>query len=296
MKHFYSQILRDVVDDLRSMRRNGAHANELIDHLLFVTGGNMIGSTEYLKSAFLIDGINLFFMLGDQSGYYTPEVLNRSIDPKIDKAAPRWEHAEPYPDLYRRRDREVFRALAEETGNIFYVAATNHISSRYVGQPGYRPCPWYFGGAVRTEPPNEGLIAWDPGAEAPLLEMRLRVAPAEEGFSVRDEAGAAFFPAYELAGVYDRKTGVSAWTGREGERLRAELNRGFGVDLIQTGPRDGSERRRALPPTHPAFGPRLPVLEFHPDRHVDVIFTREALQSRYAYHKIDWAAAYGAMP
>jgi hypothetical protein len=286
------EILREVVDGLRQLRRGGARTAELVAFLDPVTW-DAVTKTKYLKAAFLIERINLFMMPVGPDGRFVPEPLNQMIDPFIDEAAPRWQSAEPYPDLYRRRDREVFRALARETGNIFFVCSTNPWSGKYVGQPGYRPCPWYFGGAVRTDEPNAGMIAWEPEAEGPLRDMGLRVAPAAEGFVVRDAAGAAFFPGYELHGVYNAETGVDAWTGRAGDRLRAELNRGFGLDLIQTSPRDSSERRLALPHAHPARGPKLPVLQFSPDGDVRVVFEREVLQKRYADFEIDWAAAYG---
>jgi hypothetical protein len=274
------------------MRRGGARTAELIAYLDGIAR-DPNAQTKYLKAAFEIGGFNLFSMPRGPDRRVVPEVLNERIDPFIDDAAPRWQSAEPYPDLYRRRDREVFRVVAQETGNIFFVCSANPWSGQYVGQPGYRPCPWYFGGAVRKDKPNAGLISWAPEAEDALKDMGLRVAAEEEGFVVRDAAGAAFFPGYELHGVYSAETGANAWTGRQGDRIRAKMNRAMGLDLIQVGPRDSSERRLALPPEHPARRPKLPVLQFGPHGDVDVIFDEEALQKRYAFHGIDWAAAYG---
>jgi hypothetical protein len=64
---------------------------------------------------------------------------------------------------------------------------------------------------------------------------------------------------YVLHGVYDADSGEPAWSGRRGEKFRADLNRRFGVEMVKVGPLDDWEKRRE---------PRLPVIGFHHDQHI----------------------------
>lgn len=97
---------------------------------------------------------------------------------------------------------------------------------------------------------------------------------------------------YRLHGVYRRASGTNAWTGRDGEKLRAELNRRLGADLIQGGPHDTWDKRLALDDADPLRGPMPPVLFFLPDGDVEVRRDARGMKLFYRYLGIDWDEYY----
>jgi hypothetical protein len=64
---------------------------------------------------------------------------------------------------------------------------------------------------------------------------------------------------YVLHGVYDADSGEPVWSGRRGEKFRADLNRRLGREMVTVGPLDDWEKRRE---------PRLPVIGFCHDQHI----------------------------
>lgn len=97
---------------------------------------------------------------------------------------------------------------------------------------------------------------------------------------------------YQIHGAYKQPSGVNAWTGNEGERLRGELNRKMGAELVRSGPLDQWAQRLALPEDDPQRGPRPPVLFFLPDGTVDVRMNAKSMELLYRFLKIDWDDLY----
>jgi hypothetical protein len=207
----------------------------------------------------------------------------------------------------RRRDRASFRDVAGLLGIIIIVRAGNPFAGRYIGQQGFRPWLVFLPGVAHLIGPHAGLIAADPGdplfagflaslnpPRTPeeyhqlLKELGLTVGSSEQGWVVRDEFGAAFYPTYCLHGVYDIRTRLSAWTAQDGELIRAELNRRLGADLVQFGPYDTSDYR----PRGRDRAPQPPVLFFLPDGNVEVRFDAESMESYYRFLKLPWASLY----
>jgi hypothetical protein len=120
-----------------------------------------------------------------------------------------------------------------------------------------------------------------------------RAAARDVGRS-RDAAAAApgGSPCYRLHGAYERETGRNAWTAREGEQLRAELNRRLGAELVRAGPHDTWAERLDLPEDDPRRGPMPPVLFFLPDGDVQVRTDARGMELYYRFLEIDWAKLY----
>lgn len=306
-----SEILGEIVDELRKRRRTGAPISELAADLT-ARGLRAHALRDHLCAAFALERAPHPLMLPrDEAGATLPEGWREWYDPEVDKQRPRWENAGPYPDLLRRRDHHSFRAVAHESGYLIVVAAANPAARAYVGREGFRPCPEWLSGAARRTAPHAGLLAADPedaGLQAmltgrgqshteycqELAQAGLRVM-ADEGHVILDDEGAAFFPGYQLLGVYDA-SGQSAWSVRESCRLRAALNRRMGLELVQHGPHDAWDVRASLDPGSSLRAPLAPALLFHRDANVTVCVDAVSLKRKLEYRGVHWEALYGREP
>jgi hypothetical protein len=289
----YSEILGEVVDDIRLQRRAGEKVSQIVAYLATL-GLHISQIGEYLDQAFGLSGDrpSLLLMPVDANGLPKADVLDRRFGPVVDKAHPRWARAEPYPDLLRRRDRHTFREVAVLTDTILIVRAADRHIARYIGRPKFYPCPPYLAAVARATEPNRGLMAADPNdprflsflsARFPNLSYRqyadsmagagFHVASAEEGYIIRGSMGQSFYLGYQLIGAYSGPHHRSAWTGRKGEMLRGLLNCGFGEELIQWGPYNQAEYR--------TLEPAAPALVFYPDGQVETRLTDVQLGSLY---------------
>jgi len=306
-----SEQLGDVVASLRARRLQGAALSELIRDLR-QKGLDLHEAAEYLGAAFCLSGpLRLLLMPRDGSRELVPGHVDELFGPMVDETRSQWENAEAYPDLMRRRDRHAFRQTARRTGCVFVVRASNPFAGQHIGLPGFRPAPLCLLGVSRRTPPNAGLMAADPNDprlatvleslqppqtyadfKAELDARGFTVSDEEEGHIVRDDTGDAFYPGYYLLGVYDEETGRNAWTGDEGEKIRAELNQRMGEELVRCGPHEAWDQRLALDETSPLRGPLIPALLFLPDGNVEVKFDPDSLESYYRYLGIRWGSLY----
>jgi hypothetical protein len=97
---------------------------------------------------------------------------------------------------------------------------------------------------------------------------------------------------YQIHGAYKQPSGVNAWTGNEGEKFRADLNRKMGSELVRSGPLDQWAQRLELAEDDPQRGPKPPVLFFLPDGSVDVRMNAKSMELFYRFLKIDWDELY----
>ncbi len=306
-----SEVLSELVSDLRLRRSEGASVSQLVTYLQKL-GLELSQINEHFRVAFCLSGrANLMMMPQKDSGELIPEVLDTYIGAKIDETLKQWINAPDYPDLMRRRDRHTFKVVARMTGNVFVVCAANRFAGQYIGKPGYKPLPVHSYGIARTTPPNQGLVAADPNEpklekllkslkpsktysqyKEYLTQLGFKVGNEEDGYILRDQSGSAFYPGYYLHGVYHEENGMNAWTGDQGEKIRAELNRRMGAELVQFGPHDVWDQRLNLEPANPLRGPQLPVLFFLPDGYVEVRFDAASMERYYRYLGIDWDTLY----
>jgi hypothetical protein len=309
----HSEVLSEIVTEIRRLRIEGAGVFQ-IARALKQRGLSDIELKRHIDAAFSIDIINPMYLY-DNEGQFKEASFNRIVEPLITAAGEGWQRAKPYPGLLRRRDRHAFRALARETGTVVIVQAALPEAARYVGQNGFRPFPLHLLDVASLVPPHAGLVAADPesaelrealGALRPALSYQgylerlsaegFAVAGPGEGFIIRDREGTRFYPGYRLLGVYRGRSGASAWTGAEGEKIRWMLNRRMGEDLVQFGPHDDWEGRRCLEPGHPLRGPFSPALFFTSEGNVMVEFDAESIRDTYRFFGIDWDALYPNEP
>jgi len=289
----YSEILGEVVDDIRLRRRAGEKVSQIVAYLATL-GLHISQIAEYLDQAFCLPGDrpSLLLMPADANGMPNADVLDLRFGPVVDKARPNWARAEPYPDLMRRRDRHTFREVAVLTDTILIVRAADRHIARYIGHPKFYPCPPYLAAVARATEPNRGLMAADPNdphflsflsARFANLSYRqyadsmagagFQFASAEEGYIIRGSMGQSFYLGYQLVGAYSGAHHRSVWNGRKGEMLRGLLNRSLGEELIQWGPYNQAEYRTSEP--------QAPALVFYPDGQVETRLTDVQLGSLY---------------
>lgn len=301
------EIAGHIVDDLRARYLDGERVSALVRYLKRLNIGTTL-MEKYLEEAFCLSReLDLAHIPTDDRG----DLAEKTLGPLINETKAVWSSAPPYPDLMRRRDRQTFRTLARLTGNVFIVKAANPYAGFYIGKEGYRPCPSRLMGAARLTAPNPGLVAADPKNTRLIEILRIEtphktyeqyvddlksagftVGNESDGYLIRDAAKTAFYPGYYLHGVYKISNGLSAWTGHDGDRLRAELNKRMGEDLIQYGPHDGWDLRTELGGRGPIAGPQLPVIFFLPNGNADVRFEADSMARFYSLLKVDWDALY----
>jgi len=286
-----NEIIGEIVNELRSKRLSGAPAAQLAEELA-TRGVDSMDVNKYFREAFGL-GINVSMM--------PKELFDQHVGVQIDARREQWMNLPPYPDLMRRRDREAFKAVARATGAVLVVCAADREVGQYIGKPGFRCAPEPMPGATRSSEPNIGLLAADPASlESAVLEKLqkngFRIGGRDEGYLIRDAAGAALFRGYQMHGAYRVEDGVNAWTGNEGEKIRAQLNRKMGAELVRSGPHDQSADRLALEKSNPLRGPKPPVLFFLPDGSVDVRKDARGIELFYRFLKIDWDELYPSVP
>lgn len=304
-------ILGEVVDELRARRLSGAAVSQLVAELRG-RGVALQEVARYMREAFLLPGqANIALIPRLDSGEPDPLILDDYIAECVDAARTRWEHAPPYPDLMRRRDRLAFEQVARRHGIVLIVRAAQRSAAQYVGHSGFRTAPHPLLGVPRRRPPNEGLLAADPespelrsivgcfsadrshaGYVAALARRGLRVGSADDSYLIRDAAGRALYPGYYLHGAFRVENGANAWTAAQGERLRAELNCRLGDDLVPTGPHDTWAQRLELDESSPLRGPLPPVLFFLPDGNVEVRTDARGMELYYRFLGINWDTLY----
>jgi hypothetical protein len=306
-----NEVLSEIIADLRRKRLEGATISQLVAEF-HQQGLDLDQINRHFREGFGPSRhMNLTMMPKDESGNLIPDLLDDFIGSRVDASRDEWSDAPAYPDLMRRRDRHTFRQLARLTGNIFIVCAADRVAGQYIGKPGYRPAPYPMLGVPRSSPPNQGLLAADPNAltfrkllesttpatdyeqyQQHLERLAFKVGNQRDGYIIRDQNGSAFYAGYQLHGVYKEDGGSNAWTGSEGEKLRAELNRRMGEDLIQTGPLDRWAERLDLAETNPFCGPRPPVLFFLPNGNVQVRSDAKSMELYYRFLGIRWEDLY----
>lgn len=288
-----AEIVGDIVDALRAQRRGGDSASALLHYLGDELGMRDADATRYFDAAFVFtSGRPSLELLRGEDGSLDERFFDMAFGAAIDKSRAAWEAAGPYPDLMRRRDRHAFRSVAMSANLIIGVKAADRRNGHYIGLEGFRPSPPRLHATPRTSGPNRGLMAADPGTPAgptpyadyvkELERLGFRVEGPEWGHIVRDTAGNVFYPGYELLGVYSGTNRRSAWTSKDGERIRAMLNRRLGEDLIQRGPQHHAEGH-----AHRAEAP-FPALFFMPNGDVETRRTLDAVKSFYVYNGLGW--------
>lgn len=292
------EVLGEIVARLRAERLAGVPVSRLIVQLQ-QQGLELPQVNEHFMEAFFLPGPADLIVLERASGDRFHQMLDEYVGPMIDQTLGKWKAAPAYPDLMRRRDRQVFKAAARRTGYIFVVCAAEAASGQYIGRPGFRAFPFHPFVTARRFPPNEGVIAAETDNPAgvyggELEPLGLAVGSEEDGFIVRDRAGTAFYPGYYLHGVYNKEGRSNAWTGSEGEKIRASLNRAMGQELVLFGPHDVWGRRLDLDEGSLWRGPRPPVLFFLPDGSVEVRHDARSMELYYRYLGIDWDSLYPA--
>ncbi len=315
------EILGQLVNLLRQARSEGDCASDLLARLEHI-GLKPWQIANHISAAFCFETplnpsiLNLDIDDYDyeeleEEGVDPIEALMKVIDDEIEETCEMWEGAPSYPDLMRRRDRHAFRYLAVNEVATVVVAAANPFSGRYIGQSGIRVSPLHLYDIARLGPPNAGLVAADPvdrrlvvllentipGVSyedyvSELLRCGYTVGGSEEGYVVRDAGGKLLIPGYSVQGVYCEENGANLWHAKEGERIRADLNRRMGFELVRYGTHDTWEARLGLPKHSPAYGPQVPVLIFSPQGNVDVLFNIDDVASRYRYLGIPWSELY----
>lgn len=308
-------VLGEIVDEIRTWRRGGERVSQIMRRLAD-QDMQLTEIAAYLNEAFCfgMDAPPLQLLRRDENGWPLAEKVDLVYDPAIEQARERWMNAPPYPDMLRRRDRHVFRALAIEKQLIIVVHLPPPAARTHVGKPGFRPCPANLFGVTRASAPNEGLIAADPADErlarlfgpgglalnydayaARLDALGYQIAPASEGHIVRNAAGEAFYPGYYLHGVYRGDTRTNAYKGKEGEQLRYELNSRLGDEFVQWGPHDNWDIRDDNM-IAPMRAPQPPVIFFLPDGGMENRFDADSIEGYYTYLELDWLGLYPPIP
>jgi hypothetical protein len=282
------EVTGETVRELRRRRLQGARASELVTYLRGI-GVGLLEASAYLEEGFSIPAhiANRLSLLQDpETKSLNLVAVDALIEPGIAEAEAKITAPAPFPEVMRRRDRYTFRSFAQRTGNILLVRGANPASGPYIGKPGFRVRPAGMPGYSRESEPNAGLLALDPSREdrrAELLAWGISAGTEEEGFILRNKFGEAFYDGYCLHGVYNGANGRNTWTGRDGERWRAELNQESGEELIQFGPVDTWVGRT---------GPRPPVIAYHPSGRISNLLDITQMKGYYKQAGINWSDLY----
>jgi hypothetical protein len=300
------EIIGEVVDDIRRSRLAGERLSSIVKYLA-ATGLMEPLIIDYLDEAFrFVKGRpSLMLLPRNPDGSLVADALDRAFEGPIEESREVWSEEGPYPDLMRRRDRHAFRAVARATDTILIVRSADRWAARYIGAPGFRPAPPELAACARATEPNRALMAADPndprlpafiasrfpGASyaefvRELAAIGFSVTGPEAGYIVKDGGGNAFYPGYYLLGAYSNTGHRNAWTGRDGERIRFQLNRHLGEDLVQWGPWDAAENRESGPSDFEE--PCFPALFFFPTGDVKTRTDLDGVESLYHYLDIDW--------
>jgi hypothetical protein len=290
---FHQHTLGHVIRELRRMALDGARPNQILSYLRRCCGSDDELQYDYLRAAYLPGSTSNVFRftippfrtLTMEEEERTHELIVEHID--------QWRHA-PFPELIRVRDYFSFLEFAKEEGLLVTVCGANPSAAPYIGGSGYGCFRDLIPVFSRRSPPNEGLIAADPGDPSLAAALQLYtptcsyatyveglktagygVTGAEDGYVIVDARGRRFYEGYRLHGVYDFQSGSPAWTPRRGEQLRRELNRRLGADLVTWAPHDEWVHRNDRQTAGPFYGPQLPALAFYPNNEIDPLLKME---------------------
>jgi hypothetical protein len=316
---YRGHVLGNVVRTLRAMRASGSTVRELE---AFVVARGVVANdcSEYLSYAFCGTGrfsnrIRAFIELDrDATDQSSPgKRAEELIGPIIDRDRETWEKIR-FPELMRLRDYAAFLTFAREERCKVIVCGANPHSGRLIAAPGYRCYDGSLFVISREKPPHEGQVAADPddprlcaalGAYAPPLSYdeyvtRLRregysVLGREAGFVLEDAQGFRIHDGYRLHGVYNQEN-ESAWTGKEGDRLRRSLNRHLGHELVRWGPHDDWQYRNDREIAGPLWGPLPPIMNFLPDGTIENYLTTRAMTSNCRFYEQRWSHLYPHHP
>jgi hypothetical protein len=295
------EILSSVVDQMRSSRKQGDTVSTILNRLW--PAKDSLDILGHLRIAFCSELPNFRMLSQEDDGRPSPEPVDRMLGQRIDEARPLWENAPPYPDLYRRSHRHAFRAVASAR---ILVGSVERNAAQYVGRAGFRPCPPELRGLPRAKSPSAGLLSADP-TETQLLEWMKKneishedycagiraagfgISGKESGCLIRDNVNNAFYPGYNLQGVYSQEHGRNLWQGRVADEIRFELNQRMGEELVQRGPNDLIARSESRFATRPL----VPVIIFEPDGNVSVQQTISSLRAYYGNRNLPWDRLYG---
>jgi hypothetical protein len=292
------------------MAAGGALPSEILSFVYSRTDLTMSLPFEYMAETFLTRS-NVF-------RYSFPGLQFTAADEaawreKIQEHRAEWEH-QRLPELMRLRDYFSFIRFAQEEGAAVIVCGAHPAAGKWIGKPGIRCYGGRLAIPTREAPPNDGLLAADPGDprlvatlnsyDKPLsyadfvrqlAQQGLRVLGPETGHVIADELGNRFHESYRLHGAYDAKTDQPIWTQKRGEQLRAALNRQLGAELVRFGPHDNWQFRNDKQIAGPFCGPQLPAIEFGPDQDITNIITPRDLAKRLR-HRASWTELYPHHP
>jgi hypothetical protein len=99
-------------------------------------------------------------------------------------------------------------------------------------------------------------------------------------------------PGYALHGIYNAETRRNAWTARDGEKIRAALNRRFGAELVRFGPHDIWALRLTQEVAGALREPQPPVIFFLPNGSTSARHDAASMARYYRHLQIDWEALY----
>jgi hypothetical protein len=306
--HCFGHIVRE----LRGLRLGGARVPDLLSFLeRAVPDARDSAWPRYLGQAFSL-GLRLhgsLFLEPMRLGPPSEEAV-RLAESWIDENAPLWQ-AEETAELMRVRDYYTFLEVAVAHDLFVNVCAANPFAGAFIGRSGHRCYDGPSFAIARVRPPNRGLLAADPDDERLRAALRrsprpmtydtylralraegIRVLDASEGYVLEDGDGCRLHEPYRLHGIYERATGLSAWTPERGEGLRAELNRRLGHDLVQGGPHDDWESRNDPDVAGPRQGPQLPVIHFSADGSIRSFLTVARLARSCPPYSQHWSRLY----
>jgi hypothetical protein len=148
-----SEIFGEIVQDLRERRLAGASISQLVEHF-HSQGMSLFAINQHFREAFGISHTaNLNMLPKDEHGLPQAEMLDEMIAAQVDANLEQWKSAPPYPDLWRRRDRDAFRQVAKRTGNVIVVCAVDQTKTPGIDS-GYQIHGVYKNGS--------GVNAWTP--------------------------------------------------------------------------------------------------------------------------------------
>jgi hypothetical protein len=284
-------VFGHIVRELRSRRRDGAIGAELVAYLYSLElDEGQVGW--YMQAAFSLDlamGMSLACgkpLARDQ----TFESMEEMLSFEIDANRPSWENRR-YPEVMRIRDVVAFMEVAAAHQIRIFVCGANPKSAKYVGRPGFRPWPHVRRAPSTSHGPHAGLMRGDDHHEE-LAALGLRVDGAG---LIRDPDGNAFHESYRLHGVHDARSTRNVWRGTFAERLRSELNRRFGAELIQLGPYDVWEHRDRNEAS--MLVAQLPLMIIGSDQRIDYVLEHGQLRTKYGRElwarcfSSEWASA-----
>lgn len=304
-------ILGAIVKEIRARRRAGAGLGEIFSYLATVHPGERLLATRYVKEAFCQRADFLMTISADPYNPGAPIDFS-SAERAVDSRRSDWE-IQPFPELMRPQDYFAFLQAADESKCAIIVCGANPEAGKRIGEPGVR-C---YGGRAfvtsSTAGPNAGLLTGDPNDTRlqellaktalswenygdHLARFGISISTPDEGYVLRDVDGFRLHEPYRLHGVYrEGSGGEAAWTAREGERLRALINRRLGDELVLFGPHDEWEHRNDPAIAGPYAGPLPPVIEFQSEQRIDNFVDTRRLADSWFYSS-RWQQLYPGHP